>query len=186
MKIVFFDTEFTGEHWKTTLVSIGMVNMEGDELYITLNDYDQTQVSEWLQENVLSKIDSARSVDRETAYRQISDWLLNYSQGGEIRLCSAGKGADMLLLFELWEFSERDTSQDFHSLHDLPECISHCAHLDLNTMFLIAGNEVPSDREKFLGLKPSQDRHDALHDACVVRKCFMKLVKLDCFKALGV
>ena len=43
-KIVFLDTEFTGEHIHTTLVSIGMVTLEGAELYLTLNDYDESQV----------------------------------------------------------------------------------------------------------------------------------------------
>ena len=31
MKIVFLDTEFTGEHRATTLVSLGMVTRDGAE-----------------------------------------------------------------------------------------------------------------------------------------------------------
>jgi len=47
MKYIYLDTEFTGEHAQTILVSIGMVAMEGDELYISLNDYEVTKGSEW-------------------------------------------------------------------------------------------------------------------------------------------
>ena len=53
---IIFDTEFTGEHAFTTLVSIGLVTLDGEELYITLNDYDKDQVTDWLKENVLKYI----------------------------------------------------------------------------------------------------------------------------------
>ena len=53
-------------------------------------------------------------------------------------------------------------------------------------MFLIYGDEMPSDREMILGFKLSQGRHGALQDASVVREYFMKLVELDCFKDLEV
>ena len=56
-KIVFIDTEFTGEHAYTTLISIGVVTLDGRELYITLNDYDKDQITDWLKENVLADID---------------------------------------------------------------------------------------------------------------------------------
>ena len=42
-KIIFIDTEFTGEHAYTTLVSLGITTLEGDEFYVTLNDYDKNQ-----------------------------------------------------------------------------------------------------------------------------------------------
>ena len=34
MKIIFLDTEFTGEHSKTTLVSAGFVTLDNKKLYI--------------------------------------------------------------------------------------------------------------------------------------------------------
>tara|TARA_A100001011_G_C13721134_1_gene599667 strand:+ start:390 stop:572 length:183 start_codon:yes stop_codon:yes gene_type:complete len=48
MKYVFIDAEFTGEHAKTTLVSLGLVSFSGKELYLTLNDFDLDQVTDWL------------------------------------------------------------------------------------------------------------------------------------------
>ena len=57
MKLVFFDTEYTGGHAFTTLVSVGLVRLDGRELYLTLSDYARGQVTNWLRENVLSLID---------------------------------------------------------------------------------------------------------------------------------
>ena len=66
----------------------------------------------------------------------------------------------------------------FHSLHDLPDYLSHFAFIDLNTLFRTAGVSPPTDREAFAGWeKDGAKRHDALHDARVVRDCFLKLAQ---------
>ena len=44
MTKIFFDTEFTGLHQKTTLISIGLVSEDGREFYAELTDYDKSQV----------------------------------------------------------------------------------------------------------------------------------------------
>lgn len=53
---LFFDTEFTGLHQNTTLISIGIVSEHGHKFYAELNDYDQSQVNDWLRENVINKL----------------------------------------------------------------------------------------------------------------------------------
>ena len=55
MKIIFADTEFTGEHSKTTLVSAGFVTLDNKKLYITLNDYNKDQVTPWLKKKCTIK-----------------------------------------------------------------------------------------------------------------------------------
>ncbi len=42
---IFFDTEFTGLHQGTTLISIGMITEDGRELYCELNDYDKLKLT---------------------------------------------------------------------------------------------------------------------------------------------
>ena len=49
MKIVFLDLEFTGEHAYATPVSFGLVTLDNQELYVTLNDYSKDQVTDWLK-----------------------------------------------------------------------------------------------------------------------------------------
>ena len=49
----FMDTEFTGLHQKTTLISLGIVSEDGRTFYAEFNDYAQDQVDEWLKDNVI-------------------------------------------------------------------------------------------------------------------------------------
>ena len=53
---VFLDTEFTGLHKKTTLISIGLVSGE-KTFYAEFTDYDKNQVGSWLKENVIDKLE---------------------------------------------------------------------------------------------------------------------------------
>lgn len=39
---IFFDTEFTGLHKNTTLISIGCVDENGRTFYAELTDYDES------------------------------------------------------------------------------------------------------------------------------------------------
>ena len=87
-KKVFIDLEYTGQHQFTTLVSIGMVGENNEELYLTFNDYDQTQVTSWLKKNVLSEIDSSKSVSKMDGLEKIQKWLNDYRKNESISFIS--------------------------------------------------------------------------------------------------
>jgi hypothetical protein len=53
---IFFDTEFTGLHKNTTLISIGLISEDGKTFYAEFTDYDKSQVDSWLQENVINNL----------------------------------------------------------------------------------------------------------------------------------
>jgi len=53
---IFFDTEMTGLHRGTTLVSIGMVSEDDKTFYAEFTDYDKSQVDPWIQENVINNL----------------------------------------------------------------------------------------------------------------------------------
>ena len=53
---IFMDTEFTGLHQGTSLISIGIVTEDGRQFYAELNDYDRSQVNEWLYNNVIKNL----------------------------------------------------------------------------------------------------------------------------------
>ena len=55
-KKIFFDTEFTGLHQKTTLISIGLISECGKTFYAEFNDYNYSQIGDWIKENILSKL----------------------------------------------------------------------------------------------------------------------------------
>lgn len=50
---LFFDTEFTGLHKDTTLISLGIVSEDGRKFYTEFMDYDISQVTDWIAENVI-------------------------------------------------------------------------------------------------------------------------------------
>lgn len=173
-KKVFFDFEFTGEHQFTTPVSLGMVGEANEELYITFKDYNKIQVTDWLRENVISKIDENKSISKEDGLIKITEWLNNYRNDGYISLISFGKTIDLILLFQLWHTKSLNVEY-FHYLHHLPDFLNHSSHFDLTTTFHLAGINPDIDREKFLNL-PKGKRHDALYDAKIVKNCYEKLL----------
>jgi len=182
-KIIFIDTEFTGEHIKTSLVSLGIVNIEGDQLYLTFNEYERDQVTDWLRENVLSTIDAGRSIGYKEGCEVLTKWLENYTKGKLLYVVSAGLAHDYLLFLELFKY--RYDRKYFHALYDLPDYLNHHAAIDLNTMFRIAGLDPSIDRRSFAGYSKNENiRHNALDDAMVVRKCFLRLMKMPSFQQL--
>ena len=52
---LFFDTEFTGLQKDTTLISLGVVAEDGSCFYGKFTDYNQEQVNDWIEDNVLAK-----------------------------------------------------------------------------------------------------------------------------------
>jgi len=53
---IFFDTEFTGLHQNTTLISIGLISSDGRTFYAEFNDYDENQVDDWIKDNVIANL----------------------------------------------------------------------------------------------------------------------------------
>jgi len=53
---IYFDMEFTGLHKYTTPISIGCVSQSGKTFYAEFLDFDNTQVDEWIHENVLENL----------------------------------------------------------------------------------------------------------------------------------
>ena len=58
---IFFDTEFTGLHKGTTLISIGLIDEKGRTFYAEFSDYDDAQINSWIKENVISNLKWSKS-----------------------------------------------------------------------------------------------------------------------------
>lgn len=71
--IIFVDTEFsTLDPYKGEILSIGIVKLNGEELYLEL-EYDG-EVSEWVKKNILSDL-NGHKVSREEARKQIKEFV---------------------------------------------------------------------------------------------------------------
>ena len=77
--IVFLDTEFTGLHQQTTLMSIALLTycptnprLNGRAFYAELTDYDEDQANPWIQDNVIDNFAlghlNASDADNPIAY----------------------------------------------------------------------------------------------------------------------
>lgn len=155
-------------------MSLGLTTLHDQNLSISFSDYDNSQVTEWLRNNILSQIQSDASITYKEGFEVVRDWLEGIAQGRRISLVSAGLGSDLLLFFELFKFAN-EGHKYFHALRDLPNSLNHTEHLDLNTLLMLAGYSPDSPRELWALHGTTGQRHDALYDAQLARDCFVQL-----------
>ena len=178
---IFFDTEFTGLHQNTTLISIGCVSECGKEFYAEFTDFDQLQIDNWLQENVLSHLilgtitelsipDYAYIGNSEFVKQKILAW---FAQFDKVELWSDCLSFDWVLLSELIA----DRSNGYPKL---PDNFEYHSPFDILTLFKANGVNYDVTREKFAFgeyLQEMKDqKHNALWDAKVIKACYNKLV----------
>jgi len=75
MTRLYFDTEFTGLHQNTTLISIGIISDTAKAFYGEFTDYDDLQIDDWIWKNVILKLKYVDSIFRtgSKSYQQIND-----------------------------------------------------------------------------------------------------------------
>lgn len=175
---IFFDTEFTGLHQITTLISIGIISEYGDEFYAELTDYDETQIDKWLQNNIIDKLilndwDTGRlercgnnikfKGTNEGLKYQLTQWL---SQFEEIEVWSDCLAYDWVLF-----------NQIFGHAFNIPKNVYYIP-FDICTLFKVKNIDPDISREKFAFEDKliEKEKHNSLWDARVIKKCYEKLV----------
>lgn len=184
---LFLDTEFTGLHKETTLISIGMVSENGQTFYAELTDYNQNQVDDWIQANVISKLKFTEStIDKE-------GWFFSSSAEGSIE----GRGTKAQV---------REVLNQWLAQFESVEVVSDCGHFDFVLFLdLVADHvfQVPPhiapvyqdinqdlmvyydceatvafnmSREllcEYMGANlPTEEKHNALYDAYVIKEIY--------------
>lgn len=161
---IYFDTEFTGLHKDTTLISIGLVTDTGDEMYAELTDYDKSQVNEWIQKNVINNLSGDPSVKCNTQELKeiLTTWLEFVSEGEEIEMISDCLAYDWVLFNNI-----------FGTALDMPSRVNYIP-TDICTMFRMKGIDPDISREEFIaGTLPIEgEKHNALYDAKVIKRCY--------------
>lgn len=174
---LFFDTEFTGLHKETTLISIGIVSEDGRKFYAEFSDYDKEQCDDWIKDNVIKHMyvhaEKRNIIDFGTrsatvygnkAYVKniLIDWI---NQFDEIQFVSDVCHYDFVLIIDL-----------FGSAFDLPNNVNPACH-DINQD--IARHYGISEREAFdksreeivaelCGQSVNGRKHNSLYDAEVI------------------
>jgi hypothetical protein len=177
---IFLDTEFTGLHQKTTLISMALVAQTGEEFYAEFTDYDTAQVDAWLTNQVLAKcwLTQATAFAKQpngvyivgtsshikTALQQ---WLQQFAG---IEIWADVLAYDWVLFCEL-----------FGGAFGIPENIFY-APFDLATLLKLKGyiNPVSKYNEDVLRYAMvganREEQHNALADARVELACYKKLM----------
>lgn len=70
----FFDTEFIEDGKTIDLISIGIVRESGGSIYCISNEFDESKASDWVKENVLTKLGNQKRYSRE----EIKTDILNF------------------------------------------------------------------------------------------------------------
>lgn len=178
MTNVYFDTEFTGLHQRTTLVSIGLIAETGQTFYAELTDYDQLQVDDWLRENVISKLylDGcyphdlsciALKADKGVVEDELRRWLRQFDK---VEMWSDCLSYDWMLFCQL-----------FGHAFNIPKNVYYIP-FDICTLFKVKGIDPDVSREEFTSDMTNTisiaKKHNALYDAEVIRLCYRKLSTL--------
>jgi len=181
MKKLYFDTEFTGLHQKTSLISIGIISECGKTFYAELYDYDGNYVDDWINDNVISKLHlknkdllikenklddgSFTKTEILTNMKGLKTHLTNWlKQFDEVEIWSDCLAYDWVLFNQIWG-----------SAMEIPKNVYYIP-FDICTLFKVAGVDPDISREEYADYKSGEDKHNALHDAKVIKSCYEKLI----------
>lgn len=185
---IFFDTEFTGLHKDTTLISIGLISEDGRQFYGECTDYDITQCDEWIKENVLKHTHFSYGECHELNIKE-DIVISNYHLGNKFSMKTMI--TNWLRQFDTVEFVSDVCHYDFvllidlfGSAFDLPkQCCAACYDInqDIARKFNISQQEAfDKSREDILynAYKENAvkgEKHNALYDAKVIRELYQIL-----------
>lgn len=182
---LILDCEFTGLHKNTTLISLALFTENDDVFYAEFNDYDKTQVDEWLQDNVITNL---LFNDYEFYLPKAFNskyFALKTNKSGVISYLT--HWLEFILIknnttkFEVWSDCLAYDWVIFNDLFDhafnLPKSIYYIP-FDLCTAFKLNGIDPDINREEFSGYKYTEldKKHNALTDAKVIKACLDKLL----------
>ena len=159
---VWFDTEFTGLHKNTTLISIGLVNEYGETFYAEFTDYDKNQCDDWIKENVLNNLLFKDMVSGKWA----ETFMVDQNQHTRVK----GNKDFVRYNLELWLTRYNEEVQ----------LISDVSHYDMVLFIDIWGGAFDISREEIIkdsGYEVDGEKHNSLYDAKVIRAIYNKLHK---------
>jgi hypothetical protein len=176
---LFFDTEFTGLHQKTTLISIGIISECGKTFYAEFTDYDVTQIDDWLQTNVIKNLKFHNKTGTDLFWNNgdytemygstelikytLEKWLKQFN---EVEMWSDCLAYDWVLFNEM-----------FGHAFNIPKNVYYIP-FDLCTLLKIKGIDPDISREKLAraGTKEELQKHNALWDAIIIKECYNNII----------
>lgn len=185
---MFFDTEFTGLHKNTTLISIGLVSEDNRKFYAELIDYDENQCDKWIKENVVAHLYKTDWNKRQTVYipnyhlgakQEIGKVLENwFAQFDEVELVSDVCHYDMTLLInELFYNAFSLPKNVCPACYDINQDIAKKYNISLREAFDKSREDILYQHYKENIIQG--DKHNALYDAKVIRELYQILNNVE-------
>lgn len=179
---IFFDTEFTGLHKNTTLISIGCVDEAGRTFYAEFIDYDRNQCDDWIKNNVIAHMKHVESPAGPSLYMRhdgscevsgtrsmvaqaLKNWLDKYDN---VQLVSDVCHYDMVLFIDLFGGAFDLPSQITPACHDINQDIARYFHISEKDAF-------DKCREDIINIPIDGDKHNSLYDAKVIRAIYNQI-----------
>lgn len=192
---LFFDTEFTGLHKNTNLISIGIVSLYGDVFYAEFTDYDNSMVDEWIEENVIKHrfLKSDIIIDKyhqciRGSKKYISEKLLNWlndiytnainAEFDNIQFISDVSHYDFMLLIDLLGKTAfdlphyvspvcHDINQDIATYYDITDIEAFDKNREESALSII--NESSKTLTETIDfIKNNNFKHNSLYDANII------------------
>lgn len=192
---IFFDTEFTGLHKDTSLISIGLISETGEKFYGEFTDFKEDQVNDWIKENVIDNLYAGKIIQSGYTAPGIEG---EYIARGMTKVVTYGI-LDWLKKFDKVEWVSDVCHYDFVLLIDalykhalnMPYGVHNAACHDINQdiaeYYGITEIEAfDKSREEILkehGIVIEGKKHNALYDAKVIKaiyKIVNKKAKMKC------
>ena len=198
MTKVFFDTEFTGLHQKTTLISIGFVSEHGETFYAELSDYDKSQVDDWINKNVIENLFlSHPNVNGNMNFTNVA--LNPYTKHTEVtgttefvKYCLTdwfGRFEKVEIWSDCLAYDWVLFNQIFGHAFNIPKNVYYIP-FDICTLFTDRSIDPDISREIFAfdfdgdfdidyRFPKNGNKHNSLWDAYVIRACYNKLLQMN-------
>ena len=194
---IFLDSEFTGLHKDTTLISIGLVSERGDTFYAEFNDYDESQCDDWVKDNVIANLILNSLPNKRSRYfnwtpngkevnikgsksdiaKYLADWFQNI-QGGPLSWIEYGDAKPKEIkhpTIEIWSDCLAYDWVLFNDLwgsaFDIPSCVYYIP-FDICTALRLHNMDPDGCREELADLDSSEEiiKHNALFDAKIIKQ----------------
>ena len=194
---LFFDTEFTGLHKDTTLISLGMVSEYGHKFYAVFTDYNKSQCNTWIKENAIKHLSDLNGFnknhlvtveDNSSIVRgRLEYWLktmLAVVGGDSIELVSDVAHYDMTLFINIFGTAFDLPKYIAPAVIDVNQMITDVLDVSLQQAFDISREELLEKLSPGSKLLKFQNKHNSLYDACVIMELYKELNALVDYKKM--
>lgn len=192
--ILFFDTEFTGLHQNTSLISIGIVSDDGREFYAEFSDYDKSQIDPWLKTNVIDNLIIPKPDLSKGEKGYYWSWKPKFAKETDhlykaYNIKMLGTKHEVASELKIWlqQFDKLEVWSDclaydwvlfnelFGGAMEIPNNVYYIP-FDICTLFKVKGIDPDISREEFTRRIVKGKKHNSLYDAKVIKECYNKLM----------